>query len=731
MKSTKTHILASISLLIVLSGTLVFSFALQDIEFNYDFESFFPENDEDLRFYQELKSEFGEQNDFLFLAIKAIDFSNDSSINALSQLEISLEANQKVIAVQSIFDESIIQITPFGNNVVPLISRTARLNEEKIEANGLIHYLGTDGQSLIFIIKHLPFSSKKEADAFYFSMLSHLNSRHFDAFELSGKVQMQHAFTEALERELKMLLLIGISTVILLLIWIYRSPKGLILPLIVIVSSVIWLMGVMALTGKDIDVMIVMLPVIVIILSLSDVIHFINKYDYFLSEGQRPIAAIISCFKTVGKATLITSVTTSIGFLGLYFLPVKPIKDFGLYAAIGVMVTYILTILIVPALLVIFPGFVGRNKQANIAAIILKPIYALSQRKSIIITFFISSIIIAGTLALRQNTGLIVGLQKNEPMLEQVAYFDQNFGGYRPLEIALVTDELFNEKHLRKLEALEGIVKEIYGVKQVLSPLTIIRKINAGLYGGAKSMQRIPRASDISRVKRIYFSNKLLKERSEFDNGQGTIRLLATTQDLGSSTFLTLNQEFKEKTQKIRAENFKITLTGSSFLIDKTSHLVSTSVLKGLCFAIITVGLIMLLLYRNIRVAGIVLFINLMPLLMLFGIMGILSIELNLSTAIIFTVAFGIAVDDSIHFVTRFMHLYRSSQRLAWSIEQTQKSTGHSILITTLVMFSGFATLLFSGFSAVYFLGLFICLMALLALWFDLKILPILLSKFV
>lgn len=727
MKSSKINSLAIGILLIILSLTTLFALQASKLEFDYDFESFFPENDPDLSYYSKLNESFGLQNDFLFLALKNIDLKDSSVIKSLFELERKLEAQDEISDVESIFDESIYQITPFGTNKTHLLNPSKSIDINSIPES-LKVYLGKDGRSVLFIVRHLPFSEKESGDQFHNSLKRFLSSNSDGEYELSGKIQMQSDFTRLLESELKKLLLVSSIMVVVLLLALYRSIKGLIFPIFIIFCSVIWIIGIMVLMNKQVDVMIIMLPVILVILSLSDVIHLVNKYDYFLDENQTPKSALINSFKTVGKATFITSITTAIGFASLYFLPIKPIKDFGLYAASGVLITYILTFTILPSLLIFFPKKVGKSRF-DFSSILGDKIN--TSRYSIPLTIILTIVLVSGTFLLKRNTGLIVGLQKEEPMLKQVAFFDNNFQGYRPFELAVETTDLFEMKNLYNLENLEEIIEKVYQVESVYSPLTIIRKINSGLYGGSSSKLVIPLEKDLTRVRRIYHSKRLINERAAFDNQSGLIRMVANTKDLGSDRFRELNATFNAEIKKIATEHFNPRLTGTSFLIDKTDDFVIDALLKGLAFAITCIGLIMFIIYRNLKVTILVLLVNIVPLLSLFGIMGWLSIELNIATAVIFTVALGIAVDDSIHFVARFMHLINEGYSVETSIEETKKSTGYSIIITSLIMIGGFLTLLVSGFSTVYFLGLFIILIAILALWYDLKILPMLLSKFV
>lgn len=707
--------------------TLLFGWQLKNLKFDYAFESFFPKGDPDLAYYEQIIDDFGQENDFLFLAIKDLELDQSDTWLQLYQLENKLEDLPEIQWVQSVFDESILQITPLGINQASWIKpKGPSISLSKlIENESLKYYFGKDESSIIMILRHITFTSKEEADQFYIKLKRWLPQNTRSPFELSGKIQMQNDFTSLLEKELGKLLAAGLILAIISLIIIFRSIKGVLLPFIIMLSSVVWTMGIMAVSGKEIDVMVVMLPVILIILSISDVVHLVNKYDDLLHHKMPATKAIRESIQTVGKATFTTSFTTAVGFLGLLFLPIAPIKEFGLFAAIGVMLAYGLTMLVIPNILQFYPLPISNNRLHS------QPLKWLlrTDKKVVTITLIITLVITSGVLLVKRNTGLIVGLQKKEMLLEKVAYFDQNFYGYRPFELTVSVDTLFSDQTLFELQNIEQSVVEVYDVQNLITPLTLIRKINSGIYGGASSRNKIPHHDDLSRVKRLYNSPKLKEQVSPIDNKKGTLRFLGTTNDLGSHQFYQLNNAFQDKIKQLSLQNTEIRLTGTSFLIDKTDHLIISALLKGLALACLTVGLITFIVHKNTKLALIIILVNIIPIATLLGIMGWLHIDLNISTIIIFTVAFGIAVDDSIHFISSYMQKIKNGLPKTEALSHAYKGTGKSIIHTSIIMILGFICLLSSGLSAVYYLGLFICLISLIALWFDLKVLPWLLSK--
>ena len=496
-------------------------------------------------------------------------------------------------------------------------------------------------------------------------------------------------------------------------------------------------MGLMAWTGKSIDVMVVMIPAILLIVSLSDVIHFIHKYDELVGSGYNKTEAIQKTILSIGKATFLTSITTAIGFLGLIFIPIQPIQEFGLFTSAGVILAFIITFLTLPSLLFLFPSTIEKRNSFGFSwQGFLERTYELiiSQRRIVLIFLAVLSLLsIAGISQLRLSTSLIVGLQKNEPELKTVAYFDQNYDGYKPFELGIELGEnksLFDPDVIKRIEKIELYLKSKYGVNHIQSPLNLLREINAGIHGGARKYVTIPEVEDLAQIERYYNSLRLIESRSQVQNKTGDlIRIIGQVPDLGSGHYHDLNYSLIQfLNSEINGNGFEARLTGASYLIDKTDQYVVNSLVKGIGFALISVSVFVLFFFRNWRISLITLIPNLIPIAILFGLMGWFQVDLNISTAIIFTVALGIALDDSIHFIARYQQELKVNNN-SIAIKNAFTGTGKSILVTSLIIILGFSVFLSSGFSASYFLGFFIVLAAAIAVIFDLLLLPILLKK--
>jgi len=731
MKADRLKLYSISSIVFIIGFSVLSVLQLNKLRFDYSFESFFPINDPELAYYEQFIDAFGQQNDFLFVAFDAVDLQDTAQLSDLAEIERSLELMPEIVAVQSPFDEQIYQVTPFGLNAIQKYPPTQAIDltsEQSAAAIG--KYFSQSKDAILMVLQHKPFDRKVDADDFYSGLQQWLTSNVSFKTVSSGKIQMQKDFTALLEQELGILLGAGFSICLLILFFLFKSVKRVLYSVLVMALTLLFTLGIMGSLNKPIDVMIVMLPAILFIISLSDSIHLINKYDFHIRSSS-PQDAIAIAFNAIGKANLITSLTTAIGFLGLYFIPIKPIRDFGLYAAIGIMIALVITMTLIPALLYFSPAKAQHAEGRKRLDVLTQRMGAFG-KKTRWFTVIISSIILLGIFQLKLNTGLIVGLQKDEPMLEKVAYFDQHFNGYRPVEIGIELNNVHPTDSIisYKIEQIEKTLTKELQANGILSTNSIIKKINSALYGGSPNFLKLPKEQDITRIKRFYESKRLEElVNSVSSDAPPLIRMVGLSPDLGSHYFLRQNAKLDSLFEVLNNQEFEARLTGNSYLIDKTDRYVIEALLKGLGFACLTVMLITLLFYRSWPTSLLILLVNIIPLALLFGLMGLLGIDLNISTAIIFTVAFGIAVDDSIHLISRYRLEREAGKSKEDALSLAKHQTGKSILFTTIAISLGFGVLIGSGFSAVYYLGLFICITALIALWFDLKLLPYLIAK--
>ena len=320
--------------------TFVHLYFITKLKLDYDFESFFPIGDEDLTYYQEFRNKFENDNDYLL-----VGFQNEPGIfdatflQNVDSFSLELENHKSVLDLTSptrLFNPI---FSPAGLFKIPLIhlKDPDRYEEDSIriyrEKKWVGSFFAQDGKALALLLKHTPMILKPEGDSLV-ADIEHIAAKYqLSPLFLAGKAKAQGVYIDKMQFELIVFLSISVVLVTLFLIFAYRSVWNVIVPLVVVMLSVVWILGLMGIFKKPLDVMLVLLPSIMFVVAMSDVVHILTKYIEELRAGLTRLEALKITLREVGLATFLTSVTTAIGFLTLFTASIRPIREFGLYTA--------------------------------------------------------------------------------------------------------------------------------------------------------------------------------------------------------------------------------------------------------------------------------------------------------------------------------------------------------------------------------------------------------------
>jgi len=745
---TKYRTLAGYTLVTLLVISVISAIAASRIGFDYDFEKFFPQGDNDLFFYLDYREKFENDNDYLLIGFEPANgvFNSDflTQLDSLTGLFQSIPQVDQVISPTNSF--RLIK-GPLGWIPVPYLHPEApeRLQQDSIniyQKPTLVSQLFSQkGNAVSLVIKHRQQINRAAADSLMASIHHYIDQFNLPPARLAGKVRAQPVYLKLLQQELSVFLVSSLILVVIILSITYRALWAVVIPLLVVALSGVWILGFMSWVGKPFDLMMVLLPTIIFVVGMSDVIHILTRYVEEIRHGQSPLVALKITFREVGIATFLTSLTTGIGFLTLLTNNIGPIRDFGLYTAIGVLIAYVLAFSLLPSALVFLPSpRITENQRIRKRwRQVMGSFFLLTvnhKRSVVVLSIVLVGLSVIGINQLKVNTYLIDDLPLDHPLKSDFIFFDAHFGGSRPFEAAIMvqdsTVDIFDPPVLREIEKVEQHLLQSYGTSALNSPLTLVRFTNQAVNGGLWSYYQVPPAEEMQQIGRPL--SQLVKR----PNFAGLItddlrisRFTGRMPDMGSAHSAVKNQQLKQFiSSEIDTSLVKFKVTGTSLLIDKNNAYLVDNMAKGLTIAFAAVALIAGLMFRSWRMVLITLVPNMIPLLLVAGIMGVLGISLKLTTSVIFTVAFGIAVDDTIHFISKLKMELVKGRSLIYAIKRVYFSTGKAIVITTLVLISGFATLLLSSFGGTFYIGLFVGLTLLFALIIDLTLLPVLVLLF-
>ena len=739
-------VLSYLSLGLVLLITAFSIYELRKIKFNYDFENFFPVNDPDLDVYLDFRKTFEYDNEFVLIAVEnKKGVFQKSFLEKIELLSDSLKLVPDIISVTSPTTLQNTSITAFGPIRTPLIhvDESERYKSDSaliFQSEELIgSFFSKDGKSISLFIKTTQGINKINSDKLVATINRLLVNSNFDKFRTASKAQGQKTYLDRLTGEFYIFFICSFLLIVLFLYISFRSFWGVWVPLMVVILSIIWTLALMTALGKPLDIMTVLLPTMMFVVGMSDVVHIVTKYLEELREGNsNRFDALLKTIKDVGFATLITLLTTSLGFLSLLNSHILPIRDFGLYTSIGVFIGFILSFTIVPVVLNVIPqpNLKLENKSSQFWNKRLLKLLSWVLKNGKLIGFGTIVLVILSFVAIGKiniNNYMIEGLTTKDEMRQDFIFFEKHFAGARPFElIATPTDTsstMLGIKEIKAMNKLETYLKDNYKVGFILSPISILKEINKANNNGNPTYYTLPADSesiaDLTDQLAQFRKRKELKNLLTTDGKQA--RISGKMHDIGSKIIREQNQKLKTfiaSEPEMGAIN--IQLTGAAVMLDKNNEYIVANTLQGLLLYILIVCLFIALIHKSWKMALIAIIPNLLPIIFIGGLMGLLGIELKSSTSIIFTIAFGIATDDTVHFLGRLKLELLKGKSLLYALKRTYLSTGKAVVVTSLILAAGFMTLMTSGFESTFLFGLLVSITILIAVLTDLLLFPLL-----
>jgi predicted RND superfamily exporter protein len=487
--------------------------------------------------------------------------------------------------------------------------------------------------------------------------------------------------------------------------------------------------------------MLTVLPTIIFVVGMSDVVHILSKYFEELRLGKPKLKALGIAFREIGLATFLTSLTTAVGFLTLLTSSIQPIRNFGLYTAIGVFVAFLLAYSLLPAVLVLSKppsiAFKPINKVFWTRRLHLSFGWVLRHKMTILLASIVVIALSAyGISRISVNNFILEDLKESHPLKQEFRFFESNLSGARPLELSLAYDDDVDPLSMEFLNAssrLDDYLKTHYEVQSLTSPSSFMSLVNYYSHGCNLDHYNIPddqKSLDllIVSLKKFDKDNKI---NLVINTEKHMARVAGSVGDYGRAYYDSLSVGLTGfMNSELSEAPFSIKLTGTAHLIDLNNRLLSTTMIQGLLIAFLVVALIAGLMFRSIKMVVIALVPNILPLVLIAAVMGYSGIYLKVSTSVVFTIAFGIAVDDTIHFLSKFRIQLGKGHHMLYALKRTYISTGKAIVVTTLILCAGFFSLIFSDFLGTFYIGLLIGLTLVFAVLADLVLLPVLILFF-
>lgn len=743
MKFSQKIINSSI-LIFVIAFSVLCAFKIKDLNFNYDFEAFFPNEDNELGVYETHRNRFEWDNEFVLLGIENKNgiFKKDFllKIDSLSNELKEIPHTDRIISPTNIKNISLSGFAPVQKRLLH-VDDESLYKEDSTNIYSTPELIGSffpkDAKSISIFIKTKEGLSKSKSDSLARNIEKAFTKYHFDEVHFVGRIVAQDVYLKNLEKEFVYFLAISFVLVILFL-WIsFRSAYGVVVPMLIVMVSIFWTLGIMSMMHQSLDIMTCMLPTMIFIAGMSDVVHFFSKYFEEIGRGTEKQKIYPLILKEVGFPTFLTLITTVVGFLSLLFSSIKPIKDFGIYTSVGIIIAFVLTYTLLPALLYFFTPkkLVAVHDHNNRTYNAMRKIlfWIFRNQKTIIVTTCVLVIFsIIGVYKIRVNNILLEDLSDSVKIKQDFIFFDKHYSGVRPLELAIEIKgdkTVWDYEVMQQLNEVDEFLKKEYKAGFMYSPAMLTKNIYKALNGETSGEGKFPSKEDYEDVRKQLFSNKNNKDIKRIITVDGKFaRINGKISDIGSIKVNELNKNLQEFiTKHINSKNIEIKITGAAHLIDRNNEYMVTNMTQGFLFSIIVIALLTYFLHRSWRMVLVFILPNFIPLLIIAGIMGFSGIELKAATSLVFSIAFGVATDDTIHFISRLKIELGYGKSLVYAFKRTYFETGKPILLTTFILMGGFVSLMVSDFQSTFYFGFLICITIIIAVIADLFLLPVLL----
>ncbi|MFT5860042.1 MAG: putative RND superfamily exporter protein [Flavobacteriaceae bacterium] len=732
-----------------LAFTGFFLYQITNLTFDYDFEKFFPIDDEETDFFFDYRGQFESDNDFLLIAIENQEgVFNKGFLEEVDILVDQLEDVNRVKFIASITTAEELFMLQGGTTVkkpyLDLNDFDAKRDSTRIFKNvELVNSLvAEDAKSICLFLRHEDFLGKAKSDQLIVDVQAITTKTNFDKVRIAGRTIGQKYYTDKMLVEMIFFIALSAFLIVIFLLLAFRSGWGIMIPQVVIFASMVWVVGSMGLVGEPMNIILTVLPSIMFVVSMSDVIHLVSRYLDALRTESSTFNAIKLAVKEVGLATLLTSITTAVGFFSLYFVRVQPIQVFGIVMGFGVLIAFVLTFLTLPILFYMFPGpkYVRKKKGNHFWQKYLHRWFLVVLNNRVRILIIGSGVVLISLIGMFQidsDNYLMDDLAADEPLKLDFNFLDDHYGGVRPFELAVnlkdTSKTVWDIEVLEQVDSIERYLTDVYGMEIKTSLVSSLKLMNRSAHAGDASYYTLPSSK---RKVRTYRKGLRIAGEGKFirtfvDSTEKLMRISGTLPDIGNKAVTKKNTALNKMLRAIEKSGIaEYQITGTAHLYDKNISYLSSSLIKGLAVSILIVALIIGFVYRSWRILLISIVPNVLPLLFIAGVMGYIGVELKTSTAIIFTIAFGIAVDDTIHFLGKFKYELMKGKGHLYALKRSYMTTGKAMILTTLILCSGFLLLVFSSFLGTFYMGVMLCIALFVALIADLTILPVLLLVF-
>jgi predicted RND superfamily exporter protein len=742
--------IAILSVIAIITGFMAFQ--ATKVRLSYKGENVLPKTDSTAIAYQKFKAQFGEDGTVVFIGIRDTNFFTLKEFNDWYRLTLRLRAIKGVEEVVSVTRLYTLvkndSLKKFEFHLILAGEPSSQSEVDSVKKNLMnlpfYHYLILNPENYATLMAitldstrinskdrwNLVKEIRAEADSF--------SSMNNTQVHYSGLPYIRTITAKKLEDEMKLFVLLALLISAIFLFIFFRSFKAVIYPMMIVVVSVTWALGFMGLFGYKITMLTAIIPPLLIVIGVENCIFILNKYHYEFNLHRNKIKALSRVIHRIGIANLLTNAATATGFAAFTITNNKLLIEFGTIAAINIMVIYVLSLTLVPILYSFLPPprvkDIKHIEESLARSIIDRAVFWVTHYRNVIyvILLVIIGIAMFGVVRLETRGTIVDDISKKDPIYKDILFFEENFKGVMPLEIVVDTKKkkgVVTLNTLRKIDRLQDSLKTYPELAKPLSVVELIKSAKQAFYGGDSSFYSLPGANEMTFMADYipeFKAGKRTLIKNFIDTNYQVTRISAQMANIGTKQIEAIQDRLLPTVDSIfPRDKFNVTVTGSCVTFLKGTNFLIRNLWESIALAVVVIAILLAFLFTSWRMILISLIPNLIPQLFTAALMGFLDIPIKPSTILIFSIALGISVDNSIQFLSRYrLQLKYTHHNIPESVLSALKETGYSMIYSSTVLFFGFAIFMLSTFGGTQALGFLVSFTLLVGGLLNLFVLP-------
>ena len=743
-------------LIIILLTTIFFSRQWDNMRFTYTEANLLPDDHPVTVTYNDFLKIFGEEGNLIVLGVKDSSLFTIENLNAWNNFSEQFKAFDEVETVISLKDLQKLKkdtkqerfvLEPFITDSISSIEEIERLQDDLFKKypfydNFLFNKETKTIRTAIYLKKDIVNTAARKA--FVFNDLMPIIKTFEETNNLdvrtSGMPYVRTLNAQNIVDEIGIFIGAALLVTSLIFFFFFRSLRATFISMFVVCLGVMWTFGIIGLLNYEITVLTALIPPLIIVIGIPNCIFLINKYQHEVKLHGNKVKSLQRVITKIGNATLMTNVTTASGFATFMLTESKLLKEFGLVASLSILAIFMLCLLIIPIIYTFLPYPKDRHlehlNKRWIGGFVDWMERMVKQRR---ITIYISSLVLLilsmiGMNQIKISGSLIEDMSKTSAFFDDIRFFEEEFNGIMPMEILIDTKRkkgVTKLSTLKRMDKLEELIIETPELSKPISVVGLVKYAKQAYTNGNPKYYQLPTSQE-----NLFISSYIKNSTSDVDllkdfvdsTGQYA-RITTFMKDVGTDKMERIEEDIQSEINKVfPEEKYDVTITGKALVFQKGTKYLVKNLAISLTLAIFLISLFMAYMFRSFKMIIISLIPNILPLVITAGLMGYLGVPIKPSTILVFSIAFGISVDDTIHFLAKYrQELQANHWKIRKSVYAALRETGVSMFYTSIVLFFGFSVFTISSFGGTVALGALVSATLLFAMLSNLLLLPSLL----